>query len=111
MPTPTLRFRPLRPAVASDAASSLDLLISVVPPPAPTTTKRPPLNLALVIDRSGSMDGTPLSQARKAARFLARELSPADRLAIVVLDHEAEVLVPSMPVNNPELFAHAINSI
>ena len=112
MPTPTLRFRPLKPAVACDAASSLDLLISVVPPPAPaTTTKRPPLNLALVIDRSGSMAGTPLSQARKAARFLARELSPADRLAIVVFDHEAEVLMPSMQVNDPELFVHAINSI
>ena len=111
MPTPTLRFRPLLPAVACDAASSLDLLISVVPPPAPTTTTRPPLNLALVIDRSGSMDGTPLSQARKAARFLARELSPADRLAIVIFDHEAEVLVPSMPVNDPELFVHAINTI
>ena len=54
MPTPTLRFRPLRPAVACDDASSLDLLISVVPPPTPnTTTQRPPLNLALVIDRSG----------------------------------------------------------
>ena len=88
MPTPTLRFRPLRPAVACDAASGLDLLISVVPPPTPTiTNQRPPLNLALVIDRSGSMEGTPLSQARKAARFLARELSPADRLAIVVFDH------------------------
>ena len=112
MQTPTLRFRPLRPAVACDGASSLDLLISVVPPPTPPiTNQRPPLNLALVIDRSGSMDGTPLSQARKAARFLARELSPADRLAIVVFDHEAEVLVPSMPVNDPELFVHAINSI
>ena len=72
MPTPTLRFRPLRPAVACDAASSLDLLISVVPPPAPTTTQRPHLNLALVIDRSGSMEGTPLSQARKAALSGAR---------------------------------------
>ena len=111
MPAPTLRFRPLRPAVACDTASSLDLLISVVPPPTPTTTSRPPLNLALVIDRSGSMDGTPLSQARKAARFLAGELSPADRLAIVVFDHEAKLLVPSQPVLDPAPFIAAINGI
>ena len=111
MPAPTLRFRPLRPAVACDTASSLDLLISVVPPPTPTTTSRPPLNLALVIDRSGSMDGTPLSQARKAARFLAGELSPADRLAIVVFDHEAKLLVPSQPVLAPAPFIAAINGI
>ena len=111
MPAPTLRFRPLRPAVACDTASSLDLLISVVPPPTPTTTSRPPLNLALVIDRSGSMDGTPLSQARKAARFLAGELSPADRLAIVVFDHEAKLLVPSQPVLDPAPFIAASAAI
>ncbi|WP_115018717.1 VWA domain-containing protein [Synechococcus sp. UW140] len=111
-PAPSLRFRPLRPAVSADAPGRLDLLISVVPPPAPNTTqKRTPLNLALVIDRSGSMNGAPLSQARKAACFLARELTPADRLAIVVFDHDADVLVPSMPVKNPEVFVRAINSI
>ena len=111
-PTPALRFRSLRPAVAGDQSSQLDLLISVMAPPAPlTSNKRPPLNLALVIDRSGSMDGTSLSQARKAARFLARELTPDDRLAIVCFDHEADVLVSSRPVDDPELFVRAINTI
>ncbi len=111
-PTPILRFRSLRPAVAADEPGQLDLLISVMAPPAPATSnKRPPLNLALVIDRSGSMDGDPLRQAQKAACFLARELTPDDRLAIISFDHEAEVLVSSRPVDDPELFVRAINTI
>jgi Ca-activated chloride channel family protein len=81
MTRPTLRFRPLRPAVASDRPSTLELLLTITPPPAATgatRSQRPPLNLALVIDRSGSMGGTKLSYARKAARFLAGELTGRD---------------------------------
>ena len=85
---PCLHFRPLRPAVASDGASTLELLITVGSPerPATSSAQRPPLNLALVIDRSGSMAGSKLSHARKAARFLAGELTERDRLAIVTFD-------------------------
>ena len=72
---------------------------------------RPPLNLALVIDRSGSMAGSKLSYARKAARFLAGELTAADRLAIVTFDDEVNVLVPSQPVRDPLTFISAINTI
>jgi Ca-activated chloride channel family protein len=73
--------------------------------------QRPALNLALVIDRSGSMAGSKLSYARKAARFLAGELSERDRLAIVTFDSEVKVLVPSQPVRDPLLFISAINTI
>ena len=95
---PYLHFRPLWPAVASDGATTLDLLISVRSPerPAAISVQRPPLNLALVIDRSGSRAGSKLSHARKAARFLAGELTERDRLAIVTFDEEVTVLVPSL---------------
>ena len=87
--TPSLIFRSLLPAVAVDGASTLDLLITVSAPPLPPelpSRSRPPLNLALVIDRSGSMEGEKLSHARKAARLLVRGLSARDRLAIVTFD-------------------------
>ncbi len=114
MTQPTLRFRPLRPAVASDRPSRLDLLLTITPPAPeadPQRQQRPPLNLALVIDRSGSMSGTKLSYARKAARFLAGELTSRDRLAIVSFDDEVKVVVPSTPVIDPQPFIAAINRI
>ncbi|WP_094559300.1 VWA domain-containing protein [Synechococcus sp. 8F6] len=110
---PSLHFRPLRPAVAADGATTLDLLITVRSPEHPPMQlkERPGLNLALVIDRSGSMAGSKLSHARKAARFLAGELTERDRLAIVTFDEEVNVLVPSQPVRDPLLFISAINTI
>jgi Ca-activated chloride channel family protein len=111
---PSLHFRPLRPAVAADGATTLDLLIQISAPAMPpelSTRPRPPLNLALVIDRSGSMAGSKLSYARKAARFLAGELTSRDRLAIVTFDDEVNVLVPSQPVRDPLTFISAINTI
>ncbi len=44
---------------------------------------RAPVNLALVIDRSGSMSGFKLNQAKQAARQLVSQLKGSDRLAIV----------------------------
>lgn len=44
---------------------------------------RAPVNLALVIDRSGSMSGYKLEQAKNAARQLVSQLNANDRLAIV----------------------------
>jgi Ca-activated chloride channel family protein len=114
MMNPSLRFRPLRPAVAVDCASTLDLLITIDTPELPSSLKtrpRPPLNLALVIDRSGSMSGRKLSYARKAARFLASELTARDRLAIVSFDDQVELVMPSTPVRDPAAFIAAINTI
>lgn len=44
---------------------------------------RAPVNLALVIDRSGSMAGFKLNQAKQAGRQLVSQLTHADRLTIV----------------------------
>ena len=111
---PSLNFRPLQAAVAVDVATTLNLLITVSTPPLPAelmARPRPPLNLALVIDHSVCMDGSKLSYARKAARFLTSELTARDRLAIVTFDDEVNMLVPSQPVRDQLTFISAINTI
>ena len=49
---------------------------------------RPPVNLALVIDRSGSMDGSPIEAAKIAASQIVEKLNPKDCLSLVSFDDE-----------------------
>ena len=52
-----------------------------------------PLNLCLILDHSGSMNGRPLETVKKAANRIVDRLKNGDRLSIVVFDHRAKVLV------------------
>ncbi|MBZ4417081.1 VWA domain-containing protein [Myxococcus sp. RHSTA-1-4] len=69
---------PYIPTGTSELFATVDLTGAEVP-----GAKRSPVNLALVIDRSGSMSGYKLAQAKQAARHLVSLLRDEDRLAIV----------------------------
>ncbi len=59
----------------------------------PPSTTRHPLILALVLDRSGSMEGPPLQTAKEAAMTIVDQLSEQDQLAVVTFDSEIDVLL------------------
>ena len=63
--------------------------------------QRPPINVALVLDRSGSMSGQPLAAAREAALRFASFLTPHDRLSIVAFDDDVDLLFGPGPGNDP----------
>ncbi|NOK21704.1 vWA domain-containing protein [Corallococcus carmarthensis] len=65
----------------------------------PEKTQRVPVNLALVVDRSGSMDGTKLADAKRGAQELVRQLRNGDRLALVHYGSDVKV-VPSVVIND-----------
>lgn len=60
-----------------------------------SATARPPVNLGLLVDTSGSMEGKAIADARAASLALLRSLSPEDRISVVVFDSKAQVLLPT----------------
>lgn len=60
--------------------------------------KRVPLNLSVVFDRSGSMDGERIKEGRAALDYLIDHLESQDILSIVTYDHQAEVFHGAEPV-------------
>lgn len=70
------------------------LLISLSAPSADAAdkTEEPPIDAAIVVDRSGSMDGPKLNMVVRATSELIRTLRPTDTLSVVAFDEEVRVL-------------------
>ncbi|HEX8201647.1 MAG TPA: VWA domain-containing protein, partial [Isosphaeraceae bacterium] len=99
MPSPHIELIPLKSAACSDAPVTLDLLVRITPPVPDVHFLRPPLNLALVLDHSGSMAaGKKMAHAREAAAFVVQQLLPTDRLSVTIFDDAVETIVPNAPV-------------
>lgn len=61
--------------------------------------RRAPVNVAVVIDRSGSMQGEPLFAAIEAAVGVTEQLGPEDRLTVVAYDNQVEVPVDALAMD------------
>lgn len=71
-----------------------------------------PLNLGLVVDRSGSMSGGQrMEKAKAALRTLIAQLRPQDRVSLIAFDHQVEVLFPPQPVGNGLALQQAVNQL
>ena len=75
-------------------------------------TKRQPLNVALVFDRSGSMkEEGKIKYLRKAGHLVADNLTRSDFLAMIAYNHEVRTVVPMHPVVNREYLHHRIDEL
>lgn len=96
--------RPIVPAVGAETVVVKVSLDGVRLAPA----ARAPINLALVIDKSGSMAGEKIARARQAALEAVRRLSRDDVVSLVAYDGGVRVLVPAGPLGDGEALTAAI---
>ncbi|MBI5529674.1 MAG: VWA domain-containing protein [Deltaproteobacteria bacterium] len=72
---------------------------------------RLPANIAIVLDRSGSMSGEKLRRAKEAAITAIEMLGPKDIISVVAYDDQVRVLVPATRVSDREQVYSAIRSL
>jgi Ca-activated chloride channel homolog len=73
--------------------------------------QRPPINLALVLDRSSSMAGDKLEKAKEAALMVADRLQPDDIISLVTYDSTVEILVPATRATARDAFREQISAL
>ena len=83
--------------------SSMHVLIRIHAPSLPHNPTRVPLNLALVLDRSGSMGGAKLEYAKAAAKYVMERLQKEDRVSLVTFDDRVEIPLPNSAAHNLNL--------
>jgi Ca-activated chloride channel family protein len=107
---PTITCLAHTPAVCSDRLTTLQLLVRLDAPRA-QRRGRPELNVGLAVDRSGSMSGEPMENARRAACHLVRRLEPGDHASVVSFSCTAEVQVPCRRVGDGTAIVQKIESL
>ena len=95
-------------AVITNSQRQLSLAISAIPD---DQASQLPLNLCLVLDRSGSMSEKPLEMVKEAAIKIIEKLNPGDRISVVTFDHRARVIVQNQAVDNLEPIKQKIRLI
>ena len=112
MSTPTLSIVPIRPALLAGHDNLVHALVRVTAPEAPDgVARRAPLHLSLVIDRSGSMSGRPIEEAKRCVALVASGLRASDRVSLVTYDDNVRVMVPAEELGNGEAIRRAIAAI
>jgi Ca-activated chloride channel homolog len=101
---------PERPAIPVNTAITLPVLVRLTAPAVPQM-ERKPLNLCLVIDRSGSMAGEKLRQTIASARFLIQRVAPTDLLSVVQFDERVKVVISPRRMKNREHLSALLDSI
>ena len=68
------------------------LLVELEAPPAPDSGRQP-LDVVLVLDKSGSMSGDPLASVKAATEHFLRLAGPQDRVGVVAFDDSTDLVL------------------
>ena len=93
----TIQYALNRPRFPTLATEQVAYLYLEAQPAAGAVAAAAPLNLALVLDRSGSMAGQKIRDLRQAARLTLDRLGPDDLVSLILFDDSVDVLAAARP--------------
>ncbi len=113
MPTEQVKLKVTlgTPVLLAEQKQTVHLKITLRGLPLEKKIQRTPVNVAIVLDRSGSMSGQKIQQAKKAAIMAIDYLDSRDILSVVSYDDRIDVLVPATKLSNKTNIAAAIQRL
>jgi Ca-activated chloride channel family protein len=97
--------------VLAESKQTIPIKISLTGFSLPPHTDRAPVNVAIVIDKSGSMGGEKIQHARQAAVTALQQLRETDIVSVVTYDDRVEVVVPATKLSDRTEVIRKINTI
>jgi len=108
----TCRVEPMRSVIAADTSETMMVKVSLTGRPVMSSRgHRSPINLCLVLDRSGSMQGDRIARAKEAAIAAVERLTAEDIVSVVIFDQQIETVVPAQFARDKDSIVRAIRSV
>jgi Ca-activated chloride channel homolog len=99
------------PVMASDKKDTTYLKVGLTGFELAREGKRTPVNIAIVLDHSGSMSGSKIERAKEAAAMAVERLNSNDIVSLVVYDDTVDVLYPASKLTDKRVLEAAIEKI
>lgn len=100
-----------RPYLPVSQAPQVAYVLVEIMPTATAAQVQMPVNVAFVLDRSGSMRGGKIKALKQAVQLALDRLNDQDRVSITIFNHNAQVLVPTSPASDRRSIARLVDGI
>eukprot|EP01110_Echinostelium_bisporum_P002434 TRINITY_DN1592_c0_g1_i1.p1 TRINITY_DN1592_c0_g1~~TRINITY_DN1592_c0_g1_i1.p1 ORF type:complete len:425 (-),score=121.76 TRINITY_DN1592_c0_g1_i1:35-1309(-) len=102
---------PSQDYVLNGVTNKINVLFQIVTGQKENTTTRTPCDLAMVLDRSGSMSGDKLENCKIAIKKVVDNLSSDDRFHLVIYDSKVDVIIENSAVQDRDQIFRMIDEV
>ncbi len=100
-----------KPTMLADTKQSAFVKVGLTGFKLENKDKRAPVNVAIVLDKSGSMQGEKIAKAKDAAIAAIERLEPRDIVSVVAYDSTVRVIVPATKMTEKKSVIQQIHRI